>query len=75
MEPPLIIQRKDGPSDIQKGVGSKWRGLLSDSTVERIKRAEGMWTEEEEREASVWDEEAPLDPATTYRYGARKCHA
>ncbi|ORY77601.1 hypothetical protein BCR35DRAFT_305355 [Leucosporidium creatinivorum] len=75
VDPPLIIQRKDGPSDIQAGVGSKWRGFLSDSTVERIKRSEGEWTEEEEREASVWDESRGLDPATTYRYGARRCHA
>lgn len=75
VDPPLIIQRKDGPSDIQEGVGSKWRGLLSDSTVERIKKSEGEWTDEDEREASVWDERRALDPATVYRYGAKKCHA
>ncbi len=42
LQPPLIIQRKDGPSDLQKGQGSKWRGLLRDSTVERIAQAEGV---------------------------------
>ncbi|GAA5823508.1 hypothetical protein JCM5353_006286 [Sporobolomyces roseus] len=70
IEPPLIIQRKDGPSDIQKGIGSKWRGLLMDSTVERIRKAEG-----EEVWEDVFDPEA-LDPATVFRYGNnRKCHA
>jgi len=42
LQPPLIIQRKDGPSDLQNGKGSKWRGLLRDSTVERIALAEGV---------------------------------
>ncbi|GAA6009239.1 hypothetical protein JCM11491_004241 [Sporobolomyces phaffii] len=70
VEPPLIIQRKDGPSDIQKGIGSKWRGLLMDSTVERIRKANGedVWED-------VYDPNA-LDPATVFRYGNnRKCHA
>ncbi|GAA5938215.1 glycosyltransferase family 25 protein [Sporobolomyces koalae] len=70
IEPPLIIQRKDGPSDIQQGIGSKWRGLLMDSTVERIRRSEGLevWPD-------VFDPQA-LDPATIFRYGnGRKCHA
>ncbi|GAA5928260.1 hypothetical protein JCM3775_000560 [Rhodotorula graminis] len=70
VDPPLIIQRKDGPSDIQLGVGSKWRGLLMDSTVERIRRAEGL---------EVWEDvfdEGNLDPATVFRYGtSKKCHA
>ncbi|BGP00693.1 hypothetical protein RTBOTA2_004952 [Rhodotorula toruloides] len=69
VDPPLIIQRKDGPSDIQQGVGSKWRGLLMDSTVERIRRAKGL---------EVWEDmydENNLDPATVFRYGTtRKCH-
>ncbi|GAA6060778.1 hypothetical protein JCM10212_006758 [Sporobolomyces blumeae] len=69
VEPPLIIQRKDGPSDIQKGIGSKWRGLLMDSTVERIRRANGE---------DVWEDvfdPKNLDPATVFRYGNnRKCH-
>ncbi|GAA5876128.1 hypothetical protein JCM1840_002777 [Sporobolomyces johnsonii] len=70
VEPPLIIQRKDGPSDIQSGIGSKWRGLLMDSTVERIRRASGevVWED-------VYDP-AALDPATVFRYGtSRRCHA
>lgn len=61
VDPPLIIQRKDGPSDIQQGVGSKWRGLLMDSTVERIRRARGL---------EVWEDmydENNLDPATVFR--------
>ncbi|GAA5934989.1 hypothetical protein JCM1841_007076 [Sporobolomyces salmonicolor] len=69
VEPPLIIQRKDGPSDIQLGIGSKWRGLLMDSTVERIRRANGE---------AVWEDvydPAALDPATVFRYGtSRHCH-
>ncbi|GAA6032944.1 hypothetical protein JCM8097_000059 [Rhodosporidiobolus ruineniae] len=69
VEPPLIIQRKDGPSDIQDGIGSKWRGLLMDSTVERIRRAKGE---------EVWEDvynETALDPATVFRYGnSKKCH-
>ncbi|GAA5909705.1 uncharacterized protein JCM6883_004606 [Sporobolomyces salmoneus] len=70
IEPPLIIQRKDGPSDIQKGIGSKWRGLLMDSTVERIRKYKG-----EEVWEDVFDPKA-LDPATVFRYGNnRKCHA
>ncbi|GAA5974310.1 hypothetical protein JCM11641_006728 [Rhodosporidiobolus odoratus] len=70
VEPPLIIQRKDGPSDIQAGIGSKWRGLLMDSTVERIRRANG-----EEVWEDVFDPKA-LDPATVFRYGnGRHCHA
>ncbi|GAA6003047.1 glycosyltransferase family 25 protein [Rhodotorula paludigena] len=70
VDPPLIIQRKDGPSDIQQGIGSKWRGLLMDSTVERIRRAEGL---------EIWEDtydEDNLDPATIFRYGTqKKCHA
>ncbi|GAA5888998.1 hypothetical protein JCM6882_009712 [Rhodosporidiobolus microsporus] len=70
VEPPLIIQRKDGPSDIQAGIGSKWRGLLMDSTVERIRRANGEETWEDEYDPNN------LDPATVFRYGTnKKCHA
>ncbi|KWU43897.1 hypothetical protein RHOSPDRAFT_6876, partial [Rhodotorula sp. JG-1b] len=61
VEPPLVIQRKDGPSDIQLGTGSKWRGLLMDSTADRIRRAEGKEVVE-----PVYDE-ANLDPATVFR--------
>jgi hypothetical protein len=37
----MCERRKDGPSDLQRGNGSKWRGLLRDSTVERIRRDRG----------------------------------
>lgn len=40
--PPLIIQLKDGPSDIGSGNGSAWRGVLADSTMERIWFEEGI---------------------------------
>lgn len=41
MEPPVIIQSKELASDIQDGLGSNWRGLLADSTWDRILRDEG----------------------------------
>lgn len=41
MEPAVIIQSKELSSDIQNGLGSNWRGLLSDSTWDRILRDEG----------------------------------
>ena len=75
IDPPLIIQRKDGPSDIQQGVGSIWRGLLMDSTVERLKRADGEWTAEEDHESTVWDDNRVKDPGTVYRLGGTLCHA
>lgn len=62
LQPPLIIQRKDGPSDLQAGSGSRWRGLLRDSTVERIQLSEG----EEVREW-VFDEAQMTDPANMFR--------
>lgn len=63
VQPPLIIQRKDGPSDLQKGKGSKWRGVLRDSTVERIARDEGRWLGDEE-----WDPNPKTwDPAIRFR--------
>lgn len=55
LQPPLIIQRKDGPSDLQKGQGSKWRGLLRDSTVERIAVHEGVDYPERTLEQSLED--------------------
>ncbi|KAI5477248.1 hypothetical protein MNV49_006544 [Pseudohyphozyma bogoriensis] len=67
VEPPLVIQRKDGPSDIQAGIGSKWRGLLMDSAWERIEKDEGIEVFEPE-----WNPN-DLDPATIFRYGRRKC--
>ncbi|KAM0791918.1 hypothetical protein ACM66B_004172 [Microbotryomycetes sp. NB124-2] len=66
VEPPLIIQRKDGPSDIQQGIGSIWKGLLMDSTVDRIRQSQGEKVEE-----PVYDENN-LDPATVYRYGKKQ---
>ena len=40
IEPSLIVQTKDVTSDIQAGIGSEWRGVLADSTLERILRDE-----------------------------------
>ncbi|GAA6003057.1 uncharacterized protein JCM10292_000316 [Rhodotorula paludigena] len=63
--PPLVVQRKDGPSDLQTGTGSPWRGVLRDSTVERIKRDDGSWTDD-------WDDKyvpGRIDPATQIRCG------
>jgi len=64
--PPLIVQRKDGKSDLRKGKGSKWRGLLRDSTWERVLKDEGEWSEEWEEK---WEEEEEKDPATELRCG------
>ncbi|GAA5968542.1 hypothetical protein JCM8115_004210 [Rhodotorula mucilaginosa] len=63
--PPLIVQRKDGPSDLQRGNGSKWRGLLRDSTVERIRRDRGEWNDDWEDKDE--DEERWVDPALKLR--------
>lgn len=41
LEPAMIIQSKDFSSDIQDGTGSVWKGLLADSTWDRIQRDEG----------------------------------
>lgn len=41
-EPPLIIQSKRFDSALQPGKGNAWRGLLMDSTIDRIMRSEGM---------------------------------
>jgi len=60
-----VIQRKDGPSDLQKGNGSKWRGVLRDSTHERVMRDEGTWHEGWE---DIWDPRR-IDPATQLRCG------
>lgn len=65
VEPPLIIQRKDSPSDIRERAGSRWKGLLRDSTVERIKMDEGV--------KIVEDENGNLDPANIFRYKVG-CH-
>ncbi|GAA5865064.1 hypothetical protein JCM8547_007701 [Rhodosporidiobolus lusitaniae] len=63
--PPLVVQRKDGPSDLQKGSGSKWRGVLRDSTMERVRRDEGVWHEGWEEDPGRVGE----DPATVLRCG------
>ncbi|KAJ8291802.1 hypothetical protein OF846_005048 [Rhodotorula toruloides] len=42
VEPPLIVQAKTLASDVHPGLGSKWRGRLADSTLERIMRDEGL---------------------------------
>ncbi|GAA6023547.1 hypothetical protein JCM10207_005713, partial [Rhodosporidiobolus poonsookiae] len=64
LTPPLVVQRKDGPSDLQSGSGSRWRGVLRDSTLERVRRDEGRWSDE-------WEEEersrVGTDPATKIR--------
>ncbi|GAA5974308.1 hypothetical protein JCM11641_006726 [Rhodosporidiobolus odoratus] len=65
LNPPLVVQRKEGPSDLQKGNGSKWRGLLRDSTMERVRRDEGVWHEGWEEERDKVGE----DPATRLRCG------
>lgn len=57
IDPPLIVQAKDMSSDLQPGTGSKWRGLLGDSTLDRIWRDEGK-----EVKQITWDE-AWQDPA------------
>ncbi|KAM0747280.1 hypothetical protein T439DRAFT_329028 [Meredithblackwellia eburnea MCA 4105] len=62
VEPPIIIQRKDGPSDLKTGSGTKWRGLLRDSTFERIWTDEGLEVKED-----VWDPKN-LDPGTKLRF-------
>lgn len=41
VDPPLIIQAKELESDIQPGIGSKWRGQLGDSTLNRLWRSDG----------------------------------
>lgn len=61
VDPPLILQAKDSLSDIQSGIGSKWRGLLADSTLDRIWRDAGLnvqrltWEDESVRsDPYVW---------------------
>ena len=38
VDPSIIIQSKELPSDIQTGIGSPWRGSLSDRCVDRMLR-------------------------------------
>lgn len=57
LEPPLIIQSKELSSDIQDGLGSTWRGLLADSTWNRVLRDEGK-----EIKQLTW-EDIKMDPA------------
>ncbi|GAA5883189.1 hypothetical protein JCM1840_005038 [Sporobolomyces johnsonii] len=64
--PPLVVQRKDGPSDLQKGNGSRWRGVLRDSTHERVLKDRGEW------DPATWDDSfdpSNIDPATQLRCG------
>lgn len=61
IEPSLIVQTKDVTSDIQAGIGSEWRGVLADSTLERILRDEGHAVPD-----PIFDIEH-LDPAVLYR--------
>jgi hypothetical protein len=51
MEPAVIIQSKDLASDIQTGIGSSWKGLLADSTWDRILR-----DEEQDVKQLQWDD-------------------
>jgi len=61
MEPTVIIQSKELSSDIQTGLGSNWRGLLSDSTWDRILRDEGHDVKQ------LTYEETKYDPAIKAR--------
>lgn len=61
IQPPLVIQRKDGPSDLQGRNGSTWRGNLRDSTVERLERERGEVGRER-----TW-EIARMDPGGRFR--------
>lgn len=64
IEPPIINQSKILKSDIQIGKGSKWKGFLADSVLERIYRSEGVMN------SYVENLEDPnnLDPATIFRW-------
>lgn len=53
------MQAKISASDIQQGKGSAWRGLLADSTLDRIHRDEGakvpmLTWEEADKDAYVY---------------------
>lgn len=41
VEPPLVVQSKKFGGSIQPGKGNAWKGLLMDSTLDRIARSEG----------------------------------
>lgn len=58
IDPPLVIQAKDLDSDIQPGKGSKWRGRLADSTLDRIWRDQGKQVQQ-----VPWEVEWETDPA------------
>jgi hypothetical protein len=73
IEPPWIIQNKKSKSDIGEGSGSPWRGVLMDSTLERIERAKTG----QMRSKQIYDEELreqQRDPAIRFRY-REKCKA
>lgn len=46
IEPPLVIQSKRFDSALQPGKGNAWRGLLMDSTMDRILRGAGQIPED-----------------------------
>lgn len=41
VDPPIILQAQEWPSSIQGDRPAGWRGLLMDSTLDRIKRSKG----------------------------------
>ena len=59
VEPPIINQAKVGISDIQQGTGSPWKGVLADSTLERI------WKDESRPFLEETYEQSRQDPAST----------
>lgn len=62
VEPPIINQAKVGTSDIQQGTGSPWKGVLADSTLERIWKDEGRPFLEETYEQSKMDPASASHP-------------
>ncbi|EGG01695.1 uncharacterized protein MELLADRAFT_117746 [Melampsora larici-populina 98AG31] len=64
IEPPIINQSKILKSDIQIGKGSKWKGFLADSVLERIYRSEGVMNSYVDN----IDDSNNLDPATIFRW-------
>lgn len=42
VDPPLIIQTKESKSTVQNGGAEDWRGLLMDSTLDRVRKDKGL---------------------------------
>lgn len=63
VDPQIIVQSKELASDITKGIGSPWRGVLMDSTWERILQDEGVEVPEPVYIGAV----KGADPATLFR--------